>query len=347
MSTTLIDGIWFFGGNRERGIGRYLDEYFVHHCAIKKQNRLWLVPAQAPDKLINDLVARYGGKTITLDMSMSGPRQQELILRQMEERQIDSILVSSPFERPWSLLDWQPFFAQWQLKITTIVFDLLPQQYPAQILHTWPLEDQKKYRQRLWCLRQVDQLLAISRYTQQQLQKYLNKKRQEIKVIPFGEKVGWIQPPPSVNLQWWREVRTGKYALTISGGEWRKNLAGTLQYFANNLATEGFTLLVICRLSWMEKIHLHWLAWRLGIYGQVKWLGYVGEREKWRWLAQSDVFLFLSLAEGLGIPVLEAVQAQIPRIIISEELANAGFDQFDDQIEVAEYEQYHLNTKTL
>lgn len=41
-------------------------------------------------------------------------------------------------------------------------------------------------------------------------------------------------------------------------------------------------------------------------------VGYVSEEEKWQWLESADVFLFPTLYEGFGIPILEAQSAGVP-----------------------------------
>jgi len=46
----------------------------------------------------------------------------------------------------------------------------------------------------------------------------------------------------------------------------------------------------------------------------IKELGYVSEEEKWELLKNADVFLFPSLYEGFGIPVLEAQSVGVPVI---------------------------------
>lgn len=346
MAKVLIDGSWFFGGNRDRGIGRYLDYYFQHQCKTKAEDRVWLVPAQATDSLKNQLIANYGGITWQRDSNESIPRQQELWRRFVLEKKVEEIFYPSPFERPWSLLDWHSLIKQLELKTTAIVFDLLPLDYPGKILHHWSISDQKIYRQRVRRLSGIDELLAISDYTKQRLHHYLRLPAKEIKVLQFGLTPQWIKPPQAVDLDWWREVKTGQYVTTIAGGEWRKNIAGMLRYFARHYAPKNkhWQFLVICKLSFREELRFWWLSKKLGIASQVKFLGYLDERAKWRYLAQSEVFLFLSLAEGLGVPLLEAQQAKIPKIIISEELARAGFDQIitsKTKLEVAKAQDYN------
>lgn len=45
---------------------------------------------------------------------------------------------------------------------------------------------------------------------------------------------------------------------------------------------------------------------------EIKELGYVSEEEKWELLRNADVFLFPTLYEGFGIPVLEAQSVRVP-----------------------------------
>lgn len=47
---------------------------------------------------------------------------------------------------------------------------------------------------------------------------------------------------------------------------------------------------------------------------EIREIGYVSEAEKWRWLRGAEAFLFPSLYEGFGLPVIEAQQAGTPVI---------------------------------
>lgn len=48
--------------------------------------------------------------------------------------------------------------------------------------------------------------------------------------------------------------------------------------------------------------------------GTIREVGYVSEDEKWRWLQGAEVFLFPSLYEGFGLPVIESQLAETPVI---------------------------------
>jgi len=335
MARALIDGLWFFGGNRERGIGAYLDYYFREVCEIPVQDRYWLVPQNAADWQVNKLLGKFGGHSIELDTEMSGQRQRELLDRWVDEKEVISVFVSSPFERPRSLLDFVTLFQSKAMTVEAIVFDLLPLQFRREILETWPEEDQEQYERRLKRLRRVDRLHAISPQTLQAVVSLLDYPEDQIQVLKFGLGTKWLTIPANVAKT--QRVATGKVTkvVTISGGEWRKNLEGTLRYFSQEWGGKPAELAVICELGLKHSVKLLLLCVRLGIWRQVKFLGKASESTKWKQLLQADVFLFLSRAEGLGIPLLEAKKAKIPRIVLSSELAEAGFGELVEKFEVS------------
>jgi len=335
MARTLIDGLWFFGGNRDRGIGKYLDYYFREVCEIPVTDRYWLVPQNAADWQVNKLLGKYGGNSMELDTEMSGQRQRELLDRWVDDKEILSVFVSSPFERPRSLLDFVTLFQSKEMSVEAVVFDLLPLQFRREILETWPEEDQEQYERRLKRLRRVDRLHAISPQTLQVVVGLLDYPTDQIQVLKFGLGTKWLTVP-SAAAKTVRQTSKVTRVVTISGGEWRKNLEGTLRYFAQEWGGKPAELTVICELGLKHAVKLFALCVRLGIWRQVKFLGKASENTKWRQLLQADVFLFLSRAEGLGIPLLEARKAKVSRIILSQELADAGFGSLLETFTVAE-----------
>lgn len=319
----LIDASFWFGGNRKRGIGAYLDAYFQFHCPIARSLRVWLCPSGTSERETNEIVSRYGGKCWVIQ------DVQTELLSGIQSRHIAQVLLPSPFERPFSLLDFLSVFQAAMLRVEAIVFDLLPLQYPRKILSTWPEKDQKEYRARASLLRAVDFYWVISPATALVLQAELAIPPQKIKVLRFGLQPDWLQVPQMEKIQ-----RDPHLWLTISGGEWRKNLEGTLQFFAKQRKS-GDKLVVICRLGWRRRFQLHLLAIQLGIGLSTHFIGEVSESEKWQYLWRASAFLFLSRAEGLGIPLLEAERANVPRIIVSKELVKSGLASLVKSPEVA------------
>ncbi len=313
---TLIDAAWSVGGNRRRGIGAYLEAFFQKYCPIVRSDRIWVLPAHAKSSDGEELVTRFGGEFVILPAELH--QQQAALEELMTRTDFGTVFFASPFERPFSLIDFASFFYQKEVRTEALVFDLLPLQFPTKILAYWPEEDQVLYRQRLTTLRELDFLWSISPATQQALHEELSYPLSQTKVLRFGLKTDWLTVPDVPD-----QKRDPNLVMTIAGGEWRKNVEGTLVCFAQ-MFPKTSRLVVICKLGLKQRLQLLFLSLRLGIGTRVRFLGEVDEREKWRYLKQASAFLFLSHAEGLGIPLLEAEKAGVPRIIISQALVRAG-----------------------
>jgi glycosyltransferase involved in cell wall biosynthesis len=333
MAAILIDASWWAGGNRRRGIGKYLSYFFEYVFEVGSKERVWLFPAAVPAAEIADFTARFGGTSAVIDTKITPGEQAAQLERIIKERSIDRALLSSPFERPWSLLDLIESLRKHRLQVQAIVFDLLPLQHETEILSAWPMADQQRYRAGLKLLAQADGFWAISPQVAGQLENLLGISPQKIGVLKFGLVTTWLRAPAK-GAPVHRPHSERLLALTISGGEWRKNLSGTIAYFASQLL-KTHDLSIICKLSLKEHWRFRRIALQLDAYPLIRFLGEVTEREKWRQLYSADVFLFLSLAEGLGIPLLEARAAGVKRIIISPQLKAAGFDKLVPGCEVA------------
>ncbi len=331
----LIDASWWAGGNRRRGIGKYLEYFFEYVFEAGSPERVWLFPAAVPAREIADFLARFGGQSVTIDTQADHDDQVVELTKLLKEKAIGRALISSPFERPWSLLALMSVLKK-SVAVRAIVFDLLPLQYEREILATWPATDRRHYAASIEVIKQVDHFWAISPQTAGQLETLLRVPADKIGVLKFGLTTAWLRPPArgeSIT----QPNPDRRLAITISGGEWRKNLAGTIAYFAQQLA-KTHDLSIICQLSLREHWRFRTVALQLDVYPAIRFLGEVSERDKWRLLYNADAFLFLSLAEGLGIPLLEARAAGIQRIIISPELKAAGFDKLVPGCEIAKYQ---------
>lgn len=317
MGWTAIDAHWWFGGNKRRGIGQYLRAYFQGHCHIPRTQRRWIVPFAAQESEIQELLALFGGEVVRLPQSGADASW----VQAMVSDGCNQIFFASPFERPHSLLDVWPLFAAAKIRSEAILFDLLPLQFPQEILSFWPSKDQLEYSIRVEYLKQLDFLWCISPATQQAATQLLGKELQKSKVLTFGLKTQWIPLPENIDST--IISRDPHVVLTISGGEWRKNLDGTIDYFLKHFPKTD-TLVVICALGKKQKWILQAQLFMRGVLNRVKLLGEVSEEEKWHWLFTAHSFLFLSRAEGLGIPLLEAQKAKIPNIYMSTSLVKDG-----------------------
>lgn len=121
-----------------------------------------------------------------------------------------------------------------------------------------------------------------------------------IRVIPFG-------PPqaPKFSEEQLHRLR-GKfqlpqhYCVTLGTLEPRKNIRTLLEGWTQDMGT----LVVVGAKGWDN----------LPAHAQVKYLGYLSQEEKWAVLQQADCLIYPTIAEGFGLPLLEAFAAGTPVI---------------------------------
>lgn len=336
----LIDASWWLGGNRNRGIGKYLEYLFLKDTLLKNNNFFWLFPKKLSKYQLNEFKTKFPGEVIEFETYQLLKNKEQRYKQLVAHFSINEVFLASPFERPWSLLQEIEFFDTLKIKRSAIIFDLIPLQLAKDILNTWPKYQQINYKNNIKKLKKIDCLYCISPFTQKAVEQLLNTKNQKVTLISFGLKTDWLEipqtpfskknstTPGSINLltpvQKTQQKKKLKRAITISGGDPRKNLNGTLEYFAKKLAKDHL-LRVICKLNWRERFQYRWQTWRLGIANKVDFLGEISEIRKWQYLRDSDIFLFLSQAEGLGIPLLEAKKAGINNFVLSKQLYEQGF----------------------
>lgn len=99
--------------------------------------------------------------------------------------------------------------------------------------------------------------------------------------------------------------------LTVSAKRPHKNLPRLLEALAS-IAPDHRPLLVMPGYTTPEEDRLGDLAARLGLTEDVRMLGWISEQELDACFAASSAFVFPSLYEGFGLPVLEAMQRGVP-----------------------------------
>ena len=161
-------------------------------------------------------------------------------------------------------------------------------------------------------------LIAVSENTKNDLIKFYGAKAEKIEVVCHGGNFNPPTPPFT------RGVNTetpltqkgvgglkGPYLLYIGRIETKKNIQGILE--AYKILKEKYNIpheLVLAGAPGFgyEKLKLKIENCKL----KIKELGYINEDTKRQLLSQADIFLFPSLYEGFGIPVLEAQAAGAP-----------------------------------
>ncbi len=198
--------------------------------------------------------------------------------------------------------------------VVATLMDALPLSHPE-----WSRSTFRATKNFLWrrALGWADNIITISDYSKQQLVQWANLSPQKITVIPLGVAPEWFE---CVSQERSHQVKY-QYALPdlffISVGtlQPRKNIVRTIQ--AHRMLPEAIRkqapLIIVGSAGWKSEEVLS-LIDQEKTSGSVRWLQHVPNTDLLPILNLSSALVFPSLAEGFGLPVLEAFAARVPVI---------------------------------
>ena len=145
----------------------------------------------------------------------------------------------------------------------------------------------------------ADAVVAISKFTANELQQHVQLKQKQVTVIYNGcgidESIKMLSPS---------SIPAQPFLYTIGTIAPKKNFHVLLELLVNNNQ-----LLIITGITQSEKYKQFIIreAIRLDVLDKVIFTGAIAEAEKYWYYANCKAFLFPSLAEGFGLPVIEAM----------------------------------------
>lgn len=151
-------------------------------------------------------------------------------------------------------------------------------------------------------LKRADAVVSVSRDLAEHLQRVMGVPN--VTVIPNGIDVDAFQPGSS--------TRAGLTLLSISRLMPRKNVH-VLIAAVEQLAQEGADLSLVVAGTGPERERIQRLAERSS--GSVRFVGFIDEAQKRRLLSEADLFVQLSMREGLSIATLEALASGVPCVV--------------------------------
>lgn len=164
-------------------------------------------------------------------------------------------------------------------------------------------------------VRSVAKAVTVSEFSRQQMAKHMGLSSERIEVIPNGV-AAHFTPSTSAALSATRAVLDlpQRYILVQATSDKRKNLARTLEAWraVAPALPQDLHLVISGNLS---RAHVFGDASGINMQGpRIRVIGYVPEEHMGPLMAGAEMFLFASLYEGFGLPVLEAMAAGTPVI---------------------------------
>jgi glycosyltransferase involved in cell wall biosynthesis len=294
-------------GHAERGIARYVTEHAsaLLELAPDTIDGVGLSPEIAVPSLAQPLLD--SGKT-AWQTRERGP-----------DGEVPPIYhVMSPFEAELDLEEIWPAWSRGSRLVVTL-YDLIPLIMHERYNADWGYMA-TAWIARLGLLGSAQQILTISRNTAEDAIEYLNIPEERITVIDsgvsdhFSSLVGSREEAAGILRSSLPKVRPG-FLLYVGGVDPRKNLEGTIRAYAElpPELRERHQLVIACNLALHLRFTLRVLARRLGIESRNLLLtGFVSDRDLAALYRSCELFVFPSLYEGAGLPILEAMTCGAP-----------------------------------
>jgi glycosyltransferase involved in cell wall biosynthesis len=163
--------------------------------------------------------------------------------------------------------------------------------------------------------RRADRVIVPSQCTAREIVEHLGVKEDRVRVVPEGPGNDLRPPTDAATVEAvLRKFGVRRpFIVSVSRAYPHKNLAGLLRAFAV-LGDRGRSdlRLVLVGENYHSGGDLDRLVGELGLGERVIFTGFVGQDELSALYSGADVFAFPSLAEGFGLPVLEAMACGTP-----------------------------------
>lgn len=194
-------------------------------------------------------------------------------------------------------------------KFVLTVHDMIPYVFPN--IYLVNTVNKKLLDEAKEMLHYVDCVITISESAKADIIKYAEIHEEKIKVI---YEAGEVLEYEKDEKESFFVKDSEKYILYTGGDDWRKNIKGLIE--AYNLCDkdikENYKLVIVCKLH--NRVQYDEIIFKYNLIDKVILTDYVNNKTLHLLYKNASLFVFPSLYEGFGLPVLEAMMYDIPVI---------------------------------
>lgn len=167
-----------------------------------------------------------------------------------------------------------------------------------------------------WSLRRASQIITISEFTKRELVQLLGIAPERITVTLLAQRAEFhpVTEAAIVDTVRRKYRLPARFVLSASALEPRKNLARTVEAFARGRSKGLPQELVLAGARYFGTDDIGHAIAKHGLEGQVHFPGYIDDADMPAVYSMADAFIYPSLYEGFGIPLLEAMACGTPVI---------------------------------
>jgi len=296
----------------DRGIPRYVNEHLRAVYGAR--------PDVVHSVLLNPRQPLTGNLNWLLGCGLLGFNREPTAPSRRTKAALPAVYhIMSPFELDTPIdLMWPAWARRPEVATVVTVYDLIPLIFPDHYLADGRFNGE--YSARLGLIRHVDGVLAISDVTASDVVEHLKVDAERVHVVhagateTFGGMFGSSLEAERHLARHLPRVKPG-FILYVGGYEFRKNLDGVIAGYARMPAAvrAQHQLVIACRMLPEHMEGLERRARELGVGpGQLHLTGYVPDGDLGALYHACRLFVFPSLYEGSGLPILEAMGCGVP-----------------------------------
>lgn len=219
---------------------------------------------------------------------------------------------------------FMPFINNPGLKMVVAIHDLASEYFPEAytLKHKVLSHNLQKLESQ-----EATKIITISNSTKSDIVKFNHINPKKISVVYFGLDHKYFQPVQGDKLEKILSkfnLKKERYFLYVGTIQPRKNISRIIEGFANVLKQtkdQNLQLVLAGGKGWLSD-EIYQLPQKLGIESSVKFLGRVDNNDLPALYSGALAFVFPSLYEGFGMPILEAMSCETP--VITSKTSSLG-----------------------